>query len=1619
MSNPKLLTATRRLLSQTHRLAKKMTRGLVLWLLRGLLLIGRQPQSARGFVLPTTVLLLLLLTLTVGAITLRTYSRTNQAIGERQQRVIYNAGTPAIDRAKAKLEYMFDRQRDPRFPSGVPGEGVLYGMLINDGQPHGAVGNQLTISQHFIINEDGNSTDPYTFPDEEDAAAGVANTIDVDGNGQPDRLDLDEDGNPDNAWIFRADTDSDGITDATVAYSIIFQTPPNPEDMERASDAAVAARADLLQVRHGPLSNSNGLNQACSFGDGDDAGVGIVEGGWFEDPSNSSMLRKNFQVDVYVLPDDMNGTVSTLEFHQDRQMERGNKWGAWFRNDLEVFPGPRFNWNGAMHTEGNLIVGNSNFRGLLISSPASCLYSRDSSEITIADVQADPEEGLPAFQGQFISGKTGDNSFSANENYFHIYGDRAVTEGNNYGGNQYVNTNRDATEFQRSNDSVPNSGRRVIDYTLDPVTLMTQDVSKARGIDEPDTPENYRETAWADRDLVKEGRLYNKSEETPYVDDSFRADDRYGPKPRIRGKRIPGNIGEPIVNDRLDTGSNPLLDDEMLRLEPPEGDDQGVNLGLDGYWDRRARNHGLRITVGERLELGNTYGWGDGIDGVSGAYRKAIDEEPLLPWSQCTGNNNNRCHEARQRRALYDNLAAVQAAVFYHASTAGLPSDDSAKDFPTACMASTVHPGSAESLILSGAFKDLRTDISNFLRSSTIYSATSTHPVVSNFFMGTGTNGWEYEPVPETVTNEASFANALAATQPLGKALRNLAYFAGDPRGGTPSFEPVDNTSDDMVHPYPWMSMWGDFSLLRRVLAQLDGLSYNQGNPFGNASSPDSAGSGVAYLELSPADKSTLHVASCMIGMLAYNIGFLDSFNYSQDSAALQALNDRLTQLMSGPRPGGVRQVGVNEPPEAFIAGLKQWRNVRAGDVPASMISLAETIMLKEQVSRDRRYGFFEGYSSNVNNDAGATYDLGGTYPNLEKLATNWPKFPMLHYVFPNDFRSTTNFPDGIIDDNDVFEEAEFGRRDHGGVPIRDRNIERVLNTIDGSPAEYQAIDLSDESTLRAIAVYPKPLNRWVLPHEDAGVGNTNLSNRANGVMIGCLDNLCGAAPGASALRLVRVGFKDTSLLNGRELLPVRAMDVNLDLIRQDGTGLAGDRWLPNTGIVYAFREDAVREDAITRPTAIAGNADAAWNTCGRDAVFSDPSEEPDCYMNAGNIDAFNSTDPPLNSNNRISAKPVDYYPDPDRRPHGFRLRNGMRLDRSTDTEGRGLSFVTDDPVYIMGDFNLHQTTTCAGNDNCRLEEFTQTLNDTYTNFYSRNSLDARFARPATDLWRPSEILADAITILSDRFCDGSVEDITRTVAEGSNSQLNGAFVTDLYGCQNNGNRTSYLNMNRLRDNIGTVTLITGQRERWQHADPYDSLFAGNTPVARLKNNTPITPVIFSRNGNPIMVDGYDDYDRRYYVLTDGKPLIATGTNRVNAIIISGLIPSRANQAYGGLHNFPRFIESWSNRNLYISGSLLQLSFSKYATAPFSQNSWESGSPTTGGESIDYYNPPNRRWGYDVGLQYAPAGPIAQRFVTSGSNPRSEFYSEPPADDPYMLNLCRQIADNPDVQCAN
>ncbi|NMF86557.1 hypothetical protein E1H13_25140 [Nodosilinea sp. P-1105] len=1607
------------------------------------------------------MLLTLMVVLTATALAYRTFTRSDMAISQREQVRVANVAAPAVDRARAKIEFLFNN--DPRLTGGLPTSDFLASMMLDE---------------PYITDLSALPGDPFTLPDEE-------------------RLDINGDNTLDNAWRF----DDNG---ETIVYSILVDDigpkdiSPDSAEAIRIQDPVNEDKAQALVTRTGPVA-ATAASPACVNA--------RSEAGWqVVDQGSSASLQKNFQINVFVPNEsDANSTVESFEFQQSRIADRGNKWAAWFRYDLEAYPGSPFTINGAMHTDGNLILGgfqnNSSFESYKISSHNSCVYGREASEVTVGVGRNNDD-----FQGQIVKGTVVQDSYG---------GQGPVTIHVWDGDNQEPVTNRQLTD---NNDSVRNGSPG--DVASNPLVLFTAD-----RLESNNAATWQRDAAWLNNPIhagERDGasRVLNKRVPKPFVDDLFRADNRWGPKPRYDETDTSLDITQNArdLGDEISTTGF-----EKLR-DPVEG--------LDGYWERQAIAHGLRLVVGERLELGNPVEWN--LDPSVGEVAENADRL-YPPSAERTVGNKIGANEYRQKRSLRDNLAAVQSMAVYHFEGGGMASDG---EFPMACYALTAHPGTRKSIANSRTFGQW---LSGGPR--------------TDFFNGQGTNGWEFK-YHDDFDKASEFATQVAANQPLGKALRNLAHFAGDPNGGAPSFPAVQ---DSLVHPYPQQAMWGDFSNLRRII-DAGGLN-----------------SDSAFNDLSPADKSTVHTAACTLGVLAYNMGKeLQDFKILMSDPPppgfpnLQSISQRFNNLIGrialyiandtppGPQYSGLVQeltglgldrnswinrrivpivrnerakrdpvtgdlvttangnliilgdsgedlidgipleterdpvtnqevvVEMDNDPYAgnaatltylrtkadqylrenqrnrFLGNLKdasgndiadtqgrspggaseyfnqvefeQWKKILpygTGNLNEDNARLFEDYANRVNriyaLIRDRDLGFKEGQTAKTFEEGGreldwdadtgylVTVDYGtgnipislrtNCDPNVFRpiLAgggggddnvgvsglvgcsqrSNMPvKFPSLYYLFPLEEHDH----DGA-DYHAQPQEEEYISQDY----IRDENSDFDFEIVTKSEANDTAII----EGVKEIAAVPKAVNLsdWVLPvtgdRPRLPAEPTHAQINAAPFRI----NLPGTTAAAD------VAFLDKGMFDGREQMAIRVLDMDMATLTSEEPNGATTPWIPdiqcdpddldgpdcNTfseGIVYAFREDAVREDEIVRPKRANQDAD--------DCLTVAAITTANCRMRTTPDD---EQDPPLTEWG-VSLKPVDFVADPDRRPHGFRFRNGadMSAGRTRDV---GMTFVTDNSAYVQGDFNRHfgrvrhinnaGTQVTAGADSI-MEEFRATVMDkvwTEANFYTARTeqgdggLNLNFARPETDTWRPVEILADAFTILSGSLIDGAAED-TFTIARPGNTQPT---------------NTSYMNQSRPDDDLTGDGLV--------------------------RENGVGSPVWINRNGDAFIDDGPvseevaagdwtglrdSDGNRR-----SNLHRIDEDDVRVNAVFIGGIVPSRPEQAYGGLHNFPRLIEHWreggNQRPLIISGAFLQLNFATASTGPFEHDAWEPGASPDNSERLGYYFPPLRRWGYDPGLLYYPPAAAARRFISVGT-PRNEYFRELPANDPY-INLLR------------
>ncbi len=199
MSTPKRSRVSKRhqSLAQIRQLPKRF----MAWLLRLVFISARFTRANQaGFVLPTTVLLLLVFSLTVGGLSFRSFSRIEQTISQREQKLVGEFATPAIDRAKAKIEYMFKEASataEKRLPTDIE---LLEELLRRSGDedPGDVARNPYTLADETQLN----IVDGPLFIDRNHAVPAASVTRDAD---------------LDPAWSF---TIGEGDDELTVIYSI-------------------------------------------------------------------------------------------------------------------------------------------------------------------------------------------------------------------------------------------------------------------------------------------------------------------------------------------------------------------------------------------------------------------------------------------------------------------------------------------------------------------------------------------------------------------------------------------------------------------------------------------------------------------------------------------------------------------------------------------------------------------------------------------------------------------------------------------------------------------------------------------------------------------------------------------------------------------------------------------------------------------------------------------------------------------------------------------------------------------------------------------------------------------------------------------------------------------------------------------------------------------------------------------------------------------------------------------------------------------------------------------------------------------------------------------------------
>jgi len=314
--------------------------------------------------------LLVVILLTV-AITLRSFDRGNIARNVRVNQQVLAAATPALDRAKAKIQFML--QEDPQRPTATPSDNEMYRMMSAAGSTNNDIytfGGEERLTLKYDLDGDKAVAPPANPPDAE------------------------KDEQINTAWKYAVDTDNNGLFDTFTLYGIYFRSP----ERETASpNAGTFKRArQPLEARTPPMTGKI-ADPKCAAAAGTSASL-VGDSGWYK---SEGKLKKSFFVYTVNLPitekgiagldttkyEQFKGTpsFSALEYQQDQSRIPLSNNAVVYEDDLEISPGVDFRINGRMFTNSNFFATTLKTLKLFqVSSPKSCFYEQENSKIIVS-----------------------------------------------------------------------------------------------------------------------------------------------------------------------------------------------------------------------------------------------------------------------------------------------------------------------------------------------------------------------------------------------------------------------------------------------------------------------------------------------------------------------------------------------------------------------------------------------------------------------------------------------------------------------------------------------------------------------------------------------------------------------------------------------------------------------------------------------------------------------------------------------------------------------------------------------------------------------------------------------------------------------------------------------------------------------------------------------------------------------------------------------------------------------------------------------------------------------------------------------------------------------------------
>ncbi|MEG5234423.1 hormogonium polysaccharide biosynthesis protein HpsA [Microcoleus sp. AT9b-C3] len=1663
-----IVSLLRRIAGVTRSGAKRLMRAM----LQTLMAMGRRARlPVAGFVLPTVTMVLLVVILLTVAITLRSFDRANTARNVRVNQQVLAAATPALDRAKAKIQFML--LEDPRKPLATPSDSELYRLIAD------STGG-------------GTGIDNYTFGDE----TRLKLKADLDGNGtilSPDlpltdtrSVELNESLNT--AWRYPVDTNNDGQYDTFTLYGIFFRSPPRIPSGANAGEFTRPRKT--LEARTPPMSLGV-LKKGCEAAAGNSASL-VGDSSWY---SMNGRLSKSFFVYTVNVPitaseasslggnyKEFTGTssISALEYQQDQSRIPLSNNAVVYEDDLEISPGPPININGRIVTNSNLLVsgigGDDNLKLYQVSSQNSCYYEQENSKIIVG--------------GNVVNGGSGDN-FPSKTVQVHLFKKPAPII------NQKISATLDPKLKGQSVDKNKSTALDVLYNNAafqDRIDLLVKWQVLKPVTDDPLSVQKRPTTQSREQALENYFKLTTRK--VPFAEVAFGDSGitGYGPPPTGPSPIEPGSSGQnlrPVEKWNLPTDANTKL---TLNLNQLEATEIVPNKPIEE-----------ETYLGDRVVAGNSLPnkWWDSTKSELVSTEQAVAGK----W------NTDATQPTRTRTSQITQLADVGATD--RGNGLGEKTDPDLRDGFWEASAARIPKTTVDGI---GGLR--------VITSAGVYDRTNSFLPPPKWIDPAGTT----KSGPASIAINPDITNTYDDPATADREEYRVVWPDSMPMSPLgPGSKVYDNTltdPDPINHWTSWLPAWSiptDISanlpaavnsttLLPGIVEQAStAKKFAKGDLRMRASAVyHYAEEGYKADDIVPPAQPVQKPIACVS-------------SYYDPSSALTALNLDGLANVSGQ--------GAQSP--AVLAGLPALGGAQRKFIGSNngITYPAPTTGRPTGASTRGTNGLLTGGNTVLDNQANLVFPDG--------RFANGPLRSALQVADTERTLAQKAAIDSTLCALDILKGAITpapAKIPHGAI--------QEVAFLDAR--EIKAVDRDDPNT------------------------NVNEAFTLSSPLV----------PGVGNIKPAKLTGDYNQPIEERQPLEIRATQIDLDQLRKkviaqaNTTGPSPEYLLPNSGIIYASRDDAL----------------------------------PDRSNRTGDE----------KTSKRVS--PSDSLLDPSRKPNGIVLINGKELFRGTTPDvtsvtdlvkQKGLILVSNVPVYIKGEFNLHTGGTTG-------QEFEQALTGEWTaaNFYEQRIKlndsfacrkgDPRLKNCLGDNWRQATVLADAVTLLSKNYRFGFRNEgdfdlrnnvgAAAVVPRKQQGFFNNNFVTNGLTSEafsNTGSLVgsgglkdeSYQNVTGKLDSSYFTNFVTPVQRRgnfpeylmevcmklpvseckaddW-YVDPVAGVRANiptggpYAPATNFKAGTTATPpvpelqrfprrVAFKRDpntyaltGEPLGIIGGNAAPGRgapklnslWFAAVDGASINYNGTSGVpyalntnvndwnnqplpkstdtptlqpllmpvdqlqtvkeitgsgntppqgvpvkstgwitratettfNLIIGSGDIPSRklgsstTGDFNGGLQNLPRFLESWNNgtNNIKakIQGSFIQLNRSAYSTGPYqpllpatsppridpAKKLKSLFTPPTGGtvaytplEVLDVSNnrlpgykidnliipffvPPSRDWGFDVGQLSQPPDLFTQRFTTPPRKTEpAEYFREVPRNDEWVTTLmCGVIDETP------